>query len=295
MRFFVTGASGYIGSAIVRELTGAEHQVTGLTRLAEKASYLEALGARAVIGDLRDVPSYADAARAADVLIHAAAEDSGMRAAVDRMALDALLEAASASDVRALLYTSGCFVLGDTGSEPAHEDASTAGAHPYAAWRVPHEQEVLAAGNGLRTAVIRPGMVYGGKEGVFSAFFATAEREGAAEFIGDGANRWSPVHRSDVARLYRMVAEAGAVGVFHCAEGAERVGDLAMAASRAAGAGGATKRVRLEQARRRLGAFADALTMDQVMGCRRSEQLGWQPRHPPFRESAEDVYREWRE
>ncbi|HUG38841.1 MAG TPA: NAD-dependent epimerase/dehydratase family protein [Longimicrobiales bacterium] len=295
MRIFVTGGTGYVGSAVVRELVAAEQHVTGLTRLAENAAYLEGLGAHAVLGDLRDAGGFEEAARSADVLVHVAAEESGMRAAVDRLAVEALLSFAREGEARQLVYTSGCFVLGETGSEPAQEDASTAEPIPYAAWRVPHERLVLEADTPrVATAVIRPGMVYGGKEGAFSAFFGSAEREGAAEFIGDGANRWSPVHRSDVGRLYRMVVEARARGIFHCAEPAARVGELAMAASRAAGAGGATRRLRVEDARRRLGSFADALTVDQVMGCRRSESLGWSPLHPPFREGAESVYREWK-
>lgn len=295
MRILVTGASGYIGSAVVRSLVEGEHRVTGLTRLAENASYLESLGAQAVLGDLRDSAGFEDAARSADVIIHIAAEESGMRATVDRLATEALLAFADEGEARQFIYTSGCFVLGETGSEPAHEDASTAAPIPYSAWRVPHERLVLdSSGSGVTTAVIRPGMVYGGKEGAFARFFSTAEQDGAAEFVGDGANHWSPIHREDVGRLYRLVAESGAGGIFHCAEEAARVGELAMAASRAAGAGGATARLRVEEARRQDGEFADALTYDQVMGCRRSLELGWKPRHPPFRESAEDVYREWK-
>jgi nucleoside-diphosphate-sugar epimerase len=137
-------------------------------------------------------------------------------------------------------------------------------------------------------------MVYGGKEGAFGRFFATAEREGAAEFVGDGANHWSPAYRGDVARLYRRVVEVAARGIFHCTEPAARVGDLAMAASRAAGAGGATKRRRLEEAREELGAFADALTMNQVMAAPHARALGWEPRHPPFvTGGAASAYREW--
>jgi nucleoside-diphosphate-sugar epimerase len=197
--------------------------------------------------------------------------------------------------VSVVVYTSGCFVLGETGPEPANEDASTAGAPAMVKWRPAQEDRVLeAAGAGLATAVVRPGMVYGGKEGVFASFFASAESGGATEFVGDGANRWSPVYRGDVARLYRMVIEAQASGVFHCAEGAALVGNLAMASSRAAGAGGDTTRVRVEEARDSMGDFADALTMNQVMGCRRSRELGWEPEHPPFLESADAVFDEWK-
>lgn len=291
----MTGATGYIGSAVVRELAEAGHEVAGLTRMAEKTSYLEELGARAVVGDIRDVASYRGEAEAADALIHVAAEESAARPEVDRTAVEALLSAAEEGRASALLYTSGCFVLGETGDGPADETAATDGAPEMVAWRVVQEDRVLSAGGaGLSTAVVRPGMVYGGKEGAFASFFATAEESGAAEFVGDGANRWSPVYRGDVARLYRMIVERDGEGIFHCAEPAELVGRLAMAASRASGAGGATQRVRVEEAREELGEFADALTMDQVMGCPRTHEFGWAPEHPPFIDSAESVYREWK-
>lgn len=295
MRIFVTGATGYIGSAVVRELVEAEHHVTGLTRLAEKASYLEDMGAEPLVGDLRDADSYRDGMMTSDALVHLAAEHSEARVAVDRMAVDAMLGAAADGPARVIVYTSGCYVLGETGSEPANEDASTAGAPELVAWRPAHEDRILEASyDDLSASVIRPGMVYGGKSGSFAGFFASAERKGAAEFVGDGANRWSPVYRGDVARLYRMVIEAEARGIFHCAETPALVGELAMAASRAAGADGATRRIRLEDARQEMGATADALTMDQVVGCRRAAEFGWAPQHAPFLESAEAVYAEWK-
>ena len=295
MRIFVTGATGYIGSAVVRELVSRDHQVTGLTRLAEKASYLKDMGVDPVVGDLRDADSYRDPLMTADALVHLAAEHSEARVAVDRAALEAMLEAAAEGPARLIVYTSGCFVLGETGDEPAHEDASTEGAPDLVAWRVEHEDRILEAGtDAVKTSVIRPGMVYGGKDGSFARFFATAERDGAAEFVGDGANRWSPVYRGDVASLYRAVIEDGGTGIYHCAEPAALVGQLAMAASRAAGAEGATERLRVEEAREEMGAFADALTMDQVVGCRRAHAFGWEPEHRPFMESADDVYREWK-
>lgn len=296
MRIFLTGATGYIGSAVVRELTGAGHEVAGLTRSTEKSSYLEGLGARAVVGDLREASSYRSDAEAAEALIHVAVEDSGARPQVDRAAVAALMDAAEAGRSSVLLYTSGCFVLGDTGDEPADEDAPTAGAPEHVAWRVGHEERVLeAAGPALATSVVRPGMVYGGSNGAFASFFASARQDGAAAFVGDGSNRWSPVYRGDVARLYRMIVERRGRGVFHCAEPAERVERLATAASRAAGAGGETRSVPVEEAREEMGALADALTMDQVMGCARARAFGWAPEHPPFMDSADELYGEWGE
>jgi nucleoside-diphosphate-sugar epimerase len=253
------------------------------------------MGVEPVLGDLRDSDSYRDALMTADALVHVAAEGSDSKVAVDRAAVESMLAAAGKGPARVIVYTSGCYVLGETGDGPADEDASTAGAPELVAWRPAHEDMILEAGyDDLATSVIRPGMVYGGKDGSFARFFATAERKGAAQFVGDGANRWSPVYRGDVARLYRMVIEKEWRGIFHCAEPAARVGDLAMAASRAAGAEGATDRLRVQDARKEMGASADAMTMDQVVGCRRAREFGWAPEHTPFLESATDVYQEWK-
>ena len=294
MRIFITGATGYIGSAVTRELAEAGHQVTGLTRSPERSSYLEDLGAEPVVGDLRESERYRAVAGSADALIHLAAEHTEDQAQVDRVGVDTLLEATRQGEPDILVYTSGCFVLGETGDEAAHEDAALDDVPDLVAWRPAHEDRVLeASSKALATAVIRPGMVYGGPDGAFADFFASAERDGAARIVGDGANRWSPVYRGDVARLYRSVVERRGRGIFHCAEEAARVEELAAAASRAAGAGDTT-RVPVEEARQEMGALADALTMDQVVGCRRARAFGWKPEHPPFLESAGAVYREYR-
>lgn len=294
MTVFVTGATGYIGRGVVRELVAAGHEVVGLTRSEEKTSLLESLGARPVVGSLQDPASYRDEAAEADALVHLAAEDGEGRAAADRAAVETLLAAAASGRAQTLVYTSGCFILGETGGEPAHEDASVDDAPDYVAWRVPHERRVLAAdGAGLAASVIRPGMVYGGRGGTFAMLFESAREDGAVRIVGDGENRWSPVYRGDVARLYRQVVERGGRGIFHCAEPAARVRELAVAASLAAGAEGATAVEPVDQARRELGAFADALTMDQVLGCDRARAFGWEPEHPRFLKSAESVYREW--
>ncbi|MEJ2215026.1 MAG: NAD-dependent epimerase/dehydratase family protein [Gemmatimonadota bacterium] len=302
LRVFVTGATGYIGSAVVRELAAAGHEVSGLTRWADKTVYLKELGARPVVGDLVDAASYRDVAIDHDVLIHIAEAEVERRVQVDRAAVDGLLGAARVildhdDDARRMfIYTSGCYVLGETGDRPAGEDASTDNAPELVAWRADHERFVLdAADDRLAAAVIRPGMVYGGHGGAFGALFASAEQNGAAEFVGDGTNHWSPVYVGDVARLYRLVAETTARGIYHCAEDeAARVGNLAVAASRVTSAVGRTRRIRLEDARRSMGAFADALVMDQVMASPRSHALGWRHQHPPFMDSAAAVFAEWR-
>ncbi|MFW6079110.1 MAG: NAD-dependent epimerase/dehydratase family protein [Gemmatimonadota bacterium] len=309
LRVFVTGATGYIGRGVVRELADAGHEVAGLTRWAEQTLALKRVGARAVVGDVRDPATYYRVAAEYDALVHLAAGGATVeeKATTDRAAIDALLHVAG-RDVeerekkgrppRVVIYTSGCFVLGETrGEKPADEDSPTDHPPGIVAWRPDHERRILdAARPGIATAIIRPGMVYGGRGGVIGRFFRTAVEDGRAAYVGDGANRWSPVYRGDVARLYRMVAERAARGIFHCAEPrAVPVAELARSAAEAAGRDGATRSIPLDRARERMGGLADALVMDQAMAARRSHALGWRHEHPPFVESAVDVFREWEE
>ncbi len=298
MRVFVTGATGYIGSAIVRELVAVGHEVTGLARSPEKARALHAAGALALVGDATEPVPWLEQAAACQVLIHCIEPAAGGDPArTDMAALDALLAAALHSgEPRRLLYTSGCWSLGETGDVPAGEDYPTGHPAAVAAWRIPHERAVLeAAGGPLTTAVIRPGMVWGGQGGLISGFFRSAVERGAAELVGPGTNRWSCVHRRDVARLYRMIAERGAGGIFHAVDGAAiPVQRLAEAASHAAGRGGAVRAIPLPEARATLGAtFADALALDQVLVAPRSVELGWLPAFEPFPERAPEAFREW--
>lgn len=297
MRIFITGGTGYIGSAVVAALVKAGHEVSGLVRSAESARVLEAMGGRAVEGDLKDGSTYAAAAAKAEALVHAAFEYSARGVEADRTAVDTLLDAARRTKAL-VLYTSGCWVLGNTGDGPADESASTERAAELVAWRPAHERAVLEAGDaagGPATAVIRPGMVYGGRGGLASHLFESAVETGAAEYVGDGANRWSMVHREDLADLYRLVVERTARGIFHGVDGhAARVAEAARAASEAAGKGGATRSVPLEEARRKLGPVADALCLDQVLAAPRSAELGWRPARASFVETAPASFAEWR-
>jgi nucleoside-diphosphate-sugar epimerase len=126
-------------------------------------------------------------------------------------------------------------------------------------------------------------------------FFATALEDGAAACVGDGENRWSLVHRSDLAVLYRLLVENRARGIFHATDGeSPRVRELAAAASEAAGAGGDVRRVSLDDAREEMGPVADAICMDQVIVSPRSRQLGWVPEEAPFLDHPEEVFAEFR-
>jgi nucleoside-diphosphate-sugar epimerase len=294
MEIFLTGGTGYIGGALLDEFVRAGHAVVALVRSPDKARDLDAAGVRPIEGELNDPDSYRATASSADAIVHAAF-DYATGARGDAVALDALLGAATSGRPRSLLYTSGCWVLGDTGDALAGEDAATDQPAENVTWRAGHERRVLeAASEALATAVIRPGIVYGGSGSLTAPMFETATADGAAEFIGDGTNHWSLVHLTDVARLYRFVLEGRARGVFHVVDGAPLpVGEVAAAASRAAGAGGATRNVPQDQARETHGPMADAMCLNQRMTAPRSEALGWRPRHASFLDAAEMAYREW--
>lgn len=296
MKVFVTGATGYVGSAVVRELADAGHRVTGLVRTPGKTDYLaDELGGRPAYGDIAVPASYRSLAGEYDALVHLA-YDRDDPVSADRTAVDALLHAAREGDrPRVLVYTSGSWVLGETGPDPADESAPTDAPADVVRWRPRHEELVLRGdGEELATAVIRPGMVYGGSGGLTARWYESAVRDGAAEYVGDGDQHWSLVYRGDLARLYRTVLEQAAGGVFHGVDGTPLPARGAVrAASEAAGAGGRVTGIPLEEARGKLGSVADALCLDQRLEAVRSRALGWKPRFASYLDGADEAFREW--
>jgi nucleoside-diphosphate-sugar epimerase len=294
MRIFVTGGTGYIGSAVVRHLVGAGHTVTCLVRTAERQARASAFGAKSVVGDLKTPASYAALAAEQDASVHLGFEYGEKAAATDRSTVDTLLSAArSAGRPYSVVYTSGVLVLGPAGTAPAFEDASTAEAI-FNTWRPGNERVVLAGSStSVAVAVIRPGWVYGGEDGLPAGYFESAVKEGAAAFVGDGQNRMPLVQREDIAELYRLALEKRATGIFHGVEDAPaRVADYAAAASRAAGKQGAVRSIPLAEAMKTVGPFAEAMCVDQWVGSRRAPALGWKPRRP-FLESTPEAFADW--
>lgn len=212
MKILLTGATGYLGSAIASAL--AQHELLRERR------------------DLRDPRTYRDDAEAAEVIVHAGIEPGPERLEVDRRFVEAFASPK-------LVYTSTMFVLGNVSNGD-----ETSPAHGY---RAETERIVLDAGG----AVIRPGMIWDEKEW---------------PYIDEGLNRWPLVHRGDVADLYRLVVETGARGVFHAVTEVMRACDVFPGSS-----------LPREEARKMMGAFADALALDQDVSAIRSTALGWQP------------------
>ena len=282
MRIFLTGATGYVGSAVLDALLRAGHSVTALVRSPETAERLSLRGVQPVIGELSTPRSYAAAAEASDGVVHTALEGSKRVADVDRTAVDTLLGAAIRRSAKgqpvALVYTSSIWVLGST-STGAAEDAPVQPT-PLAAWRPDHEKLVLDAGRGrtLRTAVVRPGIVYGGARGIIGDVLKDAAN-GLVRVVGDGRNRWACVYDRDLADLYaRVIAAPDASGIYHANDEAdERVDDIVEAVARYARMEPDVRHMPIEEARTKMGPYAEALALNQVVRSPRARALGWAP------------------
>jgi nucleoside-diphosphate-sugar epimerase len=293
MRIFLTGGSGYIGSAVLDAFVRAGHQVDALVRNSEKAGVVQARGGHPVLGDLGDPATYADASAAADGVVHTAFEYSPRGVKVDEAALGALLTPGQQPG-RFVIYTSGIWVLG-TRPTPADE---TAPLNPLelVAWRPAHEQRVLdAATAGVRTVVIRPGVVYGGSRGMVGDIFKDAANS-LIRVVGSGENHWPLVYDRDLADLYLRVATTqSASGVFHANdEGDERVNDLVAAIASHAKTSPSVRNVPLAEARQKMGPYADALAVDQIVRSPRARALGWNPSLHSVAGNAARLFDEWR-
>ena len=303
MRIFLTGATGYIGAAVLDALVRGGHDVTALVRDNEKAARIAARGGRPVIGNLAEPESFRGAAEAQDGYVHTAFDSSSTRGpAIERAALDTIIAAAkrprtagsTAPTPRFIIYTSGSWVLGQT-PEPAAEDAPV-NPVPLVAWRPDHEQFVLdAAGDHLRTIVVRPGIVYGGGDGIVSDMFK-ASANGLVRVVGDGNNRWSLVYDRDLADLYlKLASREDTDGVYHANdEGDERVNDIVEAIAPYLPVRPDVRHVPIDEARHKMGAFADALALDQVVRSPRARAIGWSPTLHSVAGNAARLLEEWR-
>jgi len=299
MKVFVTGATGFIGAAVAAAFARKGHQVFGLVRTPARAAGLAAAEVTPVPGNLHDPDGWRAAADGCDVLVHCAAEYSDKQWEVHSRAVEALIDSARrAHRPRTLVATSGAWVYGDTGDGVADE---TSPLHPPAlvAPRPASDDRVLDA-NGmlLRTLVVRPGCVYGGRAGLTAGWFESAEKEGASRLVGDGSNRWAMVHVADLADLYVKAAESAFGGeVFNATDRSRfTVLDCARAASRAAGAGGRTEAWSLAEASATMGApLVDCLALDQHVDSSKAVRLlGWQPRHGGFADGAARYFQAWK-
>jgi nucleoside-diphosphate-sugar epimerase len=303
MRIFLTGATGYIGAAVLDALVRGGHDVTALVRNNEKARGVAKRGAHPVIGSLADLDSFRGAAEAQDGYVHTAFDSSAAGGpSIELPVLETLIAAAkrprtagpSAPALRFIIYTSGVWVLGKT-PEPVAEDAPI-NPIPLVSFRPGHEKLVLdAAGEHLRTVVVRPGVVYGGGNGIVGDIFKAASN-GLVRVIGDGNNHWPLVYDRDLGDLYaRLAASGDASGVYHANdEGDERVNDIVSAIKPYLPVKPDVRYVPIEEARTKMGAVADALALDQRIRSPRARALGWTPTLHSVAGNAARLLEEWR-
>ncbi len=293
MNIFVTGATGFIGKSVAVAASRAGHQVFGLTRSQAKARELEAAEVLPVVGDMGEPSTWTSAARSCDVVIHCAAEYSERYMELDRRTVQHLLSL----QPKVFLYTSGCWLYGDTGHLPADE---TSEPHPPAlvAPRLETERVVLSAASAAcRTLIVRPGCVYGGTGSLTAAWFESATNEGAVRIIGPGGNHWTMVHCVDLAELYCLAAESSLSGEILNAvdDTTPTLRECAEAASRAVLGDVRLNHTPPQEAAAQMGPVVECLMLDQRLTPAKAKRLlGWQARHAGFVSGASVYYRAWK-
>jgi len=281
MRVFVTGATGFIGSAIVKELVRAGHQVLGLARSDAGAKSLEAAGAQANRGDLEDLESLRSGAAASDAVIHTAFRHDWSKFAeaceLDKRAIETIGAVLQGSS-RPFIVSSG---VGAAQGRAATEDDPPLPSSPS----LPRVSEVTAVAlmeRGVHTSVMRLPQVHDiVKQGLVTPLIAVARAKGVSAYVGEGQNRWPAAHVTDVARLYLLALDNGTAGArYHAvAEEGVRLKDIATAIGR--GLNVPVISISQEQAQEHfgfLGFFAgrDPLTSSAQTRAR----LGWNPTGP---------------
>ncbi len=278
MRVFVTGATGFIGSAIVSNLIHAGHQVLGLARSEEGAKALIAAGAEAHHGDLEDLKSLGNAVEKTDSVVHAAFNHDFSKFAenceIDRRAIEAMGRALEGTD-RPFIVTSGLPLT--PGRPTTEDDAPPPG--PSATPRVSEEVAAALVERGVRVSVIRMSQAHDrDRQGLAVYMIAVAREKGVSAYVGNGHNRWSAVHRLDAAALYRLALERGAAGArYHAvAESTVRLREVAQAIGR--GLNLPAVSLSPEAAAHHFGWLTRPVGMDAPASSALTQsQLGWQP------------------
>lgn len=284
MRVFVTGANGFIGSAIVEDLIRSGHQVLGLTRSDAGAQWLIAAGAEVHRGDLENRESLRSGAAACDAVIHTAFNHDFSKYAAncedDRQVIEALGDALASSG-KLLIVTSGTGMANSTPGRLATENDPPASSKviPRAA---SEEAAVSVAARGVRVAVVRLPQVHDTvKQGLVTYAIQAAREKGVSAYVGDGLNRWPAAHRLDTARLYRLAIEKADAGdTFHAvAEEGVPIREIAEAIGR--GLHVPVVSLTPEESSQHFGWLAAFAGWDiPASSAQTREKLGWNPTGP---------------
>lgn len=284
MRIFVTGASGFIGSAIVQELIGAGHQVIGLARSDAAAASVAAAGARVHRGALDDLEGLRNGAAASDGVIHTAFihdfANFAAAAEADTRAIEALGEALAGSD-RSFIVTSGTALIGPgrVVTEEEQPDPSLVAAWP----RKSGETALAMVASGVRASEVRlPPSVHGeGDHGFVPHLIGVAREKGSSAYVADGRNRWSAVHRLDAAALFRLAVERGSAGTSYHGVGDEGVPFREIAEVIGHHLNVPIVSISPEEAVDHFGFLGRFAALDIPASSALTQQwLGWRPKHP---------------
>jgi nucleoside-diphosphate-sugar epimerase len=289
MRIFVTGASGWIGSALVPELLDAGHQVAGLARSDASAAALTAAGAEVVRGTVDDLDTLRSAAAAADGVIHLAfkhdvAFSGGFQnaAEADRRAVDALIDTLAGTD-RPFVLASGLAGLAPGRVATEKDMPAITGGSPVLIRSITAQAVLDSASRGVRSSVVRlsPTCHGDGDNGFIAALVSVARAAGVSGHPGDGANRWPAVHRLDAARLFRLAVEKAPAGsVLHgAAEEGVALRDIAAVIGRHLGV--PVVSVAADAAPEHFGWLSAFIGIDVPASSDLTRALvGWQPTRP---------------
>ncbi len=282
MRVFVTGASGFIGSAVVRELLDSDHEVVGLARSDDAAATLSAAGVEVHRGAVDDLDSLRDGAATADGIVHLAFDNSfsdyAAASAADLRAVETMGAALEGSD-KPFVVTSGTLALAFTPGIGTEDDVPD-----LALPRVASEHATIAlARRGVRSSVVRlaPCVHDESKAGLATSLIDTAREKGVSAFVGDGANRWPGVHRLDAARLFRLALEAAPAGSRLHGVGDEGIAlrDIAAVIGRRLDL--PVVSITTEEASEHFGFLSLVVPLDNPTSSVLTQQLlGWRPANP---------------
>ena len=283
MKVFVTGATGFIGTEVVRELLDAGHQVLGLTRSDSGAESLARVGAEVHRGDIYDLDSLRTGAADSDAVIHLAFNHDFSKfvenCETDRRVIEALSEVLEGSD-RPLIITSGTGIGSVEPGVPSRED------NPIVSSRVipramSEEAGAAASARGVRVIVVRLPQVHDTvKQGLVTYALQIAREKGVSAYVGDGSNRWPAAHVCDVGHLYRLALEKGTAATYH-AVAEEGISVKTMSEVIGKGLNVPVVSLTLEEAQGHFGWLAHFTGMDlPASSAQTREQLGWEPTGP---------------
>jgi nucleoside-diphosphate-sugar epimerase len=311
MRVFVTGATGFIGSAVTEELMTAGHTVTALARSEETARKLSAKGIQPILGNLDDMESLRDAAAAADGVIHLAfmhgpsqipfwkrmgvifgglpsgiaSRFMAVAAAADRRAIDTFGAALQGSG-RPLVTTFGTMGLSHVGFRavtPATEEDEPDPLSPGILRARTEENVEALASLGVRATIIRlaPSVHGDGDTGLVPQLIAIARKKGSFAYVGDGQNRWPAVHRRDAARLFRLALEKGVAGTRYHGVADEGIPFCSIAEIIGRQLSIPVESISPKEAGKAFSWFGDFAATDNPSSSDRTrKELGWEPTHP---------------